>query len=251
MVMDFDIFALAALFFAVAVLYSSVGHAGASGYLAAMALLGFAPEQMRPTALALNILVGGIGLYRYNKASLVPWRKVLPFVLTSIPCAYLSAQWKIPKETYSLLLSGLLIIAAAGSWRSGAIIQRIGETVQSKSIPLFPALLIGTAIGCLSGMTGTGGAIFLTPLLLFFSWAHTREASGLSVAFVWLNSLAAITGLLKSQQTLPDALPFWLFAVALGAILGTQLGIHRLPSHQLRKGLAIVLLIAAMKLLIS
>lgn len=251
MLMDFDIFALAALFFAVAILYSSVGHAGASGYLAAMALLGFAPEQMRPTALALNILVGGIGLYRFNKANLVPWRKVLPFVLTSIPCAYFSAQWTIPKETYSLILSGLLIFAAFGSWRSGSLIKLSGESIQSKSIPLLPALLIGTAIGCLSGITGTGGAIFLTPLLLFFMWAHTREASGLSVAFVWLNSIAAIIGLLKSQQTLPSALPFWLFAVTLGALLGTQLGIHRLPSHQLRKGLAIVLMIAAIKLFIS
>jgi uncharacterized membrane protein YfcA len=249
--MDFDIYILAALFFSVAVLYSSVGHAGASGYLAAMALLGFAPEQMRPTALALNILVGGIGLFRYNKANLVPWRKVLPFVLTSIPCAYFSAQWKIPKETYSLILSGLLTIAALGSWRSGTLIQRIGESIQSKPIPLFPALIIGTAIGCLSGVTGTGGAIFLTPLLLFYSWAHTREASGLSVAFVWLNSLAAIIGLMKSNQTLPEALPYWLIAVALGALLGTQLGIHRLPAYKLRKGLAIVLLIAAVKLLIS
>lgn len=249
--MDFDHYTLAALFFLVAVLYSSVGHAGASGYLAAMALLGFAPEQMRPTALALNILVGGIGLYRYNKANFVPWEKVLPFVIASIPCAYFSAQWKIPKETYSMLLAGLLLVASIGSWRSGIIIERVGESLTSKSIPIYIALLIGAAIGCLSGITGTGGAIFLTPLLLFFSWAHTREASGLSVAFVWLNSIAAIIGLLKSQQTLPDALPLWLVAVALGAIVGTQLGIHRLPTYQLRKGLAIVLLIAVGKLLIS
>jgi uncharacterized protein len=249
--MDFDQLTLAALFFLVAALYSSVGHAGASGYLAAMALLGFAPEQMRPTALALNILVGGIGLYRFNKAGLVPWRKVLPFVLASIPCAYISAQWKISKESYSLLLAGILLIAAAGAWRSGILIERKGETLVSKPIPIMVALLIGALIGCLSGITGTGGAIFLTPLLLYFSWAHTREASGLSVAFVWLNSLAAITGLMQSNQTLPESLPYWLVAVALGAILGTQLGIHRWPTHRLRKGLAVVLVIAAGKLLIG
>jgi uncharacterized membrane protein YfcA len=248
--MNFDHYTLAALFFLVAVLYSSVGHAGASGYLAAMALLGFAPEQMRPTALALNILVGGIGLFRYNKAGLVPWIKVLPFVLASIPCAYLSAQWKIPKETYSLLLAGLLLVAGIGSWRSGSIIERIGESIESKPIPILTALMIGAAIGCLSGLTGTGGAIFLTPLLLYFSWAHTREASGLSVAFVWLNSLAAIMGLMRSNQTLPEALPYWLIAVALGALLGTQLGIQHWPTHRLRKGLAIVLFIAAGKLLL-
>jgi uncharacterized membrane protein YfcA len=249
--MDFDLYTLAALFFLIATLYSSVGHAGASGYLAAMALLGFAPEQMRPTALALNILVGGIGLYRYHKAGLVPWQKVLPFVLASIPCAYFSAQWKIPKETYSILLAGLLLVAALGSWRSGVIIERIGESVQSKHIPIFTALLIGAAIGCLSGMTGTGGAIFLTPLLLYYSWSHTREASGISVAFVWLNSTAAIIGLMQSNQTLPEALPWWLLVVALGAILGTQLGIQHWPTHRLRKGLAIVLLIAAGKLLLG
>jgi uncharacterized membrane protein YfcA len=249
--MDSDLYALAALFFLVATLYSSVGHAGASGYLAAMALLGFAPEQMRPTALVLNILVGGIGLFRFYNAGLVPWKKVLPFVLASIPCAYLSAQWKIPKETYSLLLAGLLLLAAIGSWRSGSIIARIGETIESKPIPILTALIIGAAIGCLSGMTGTGGAIFLTPILLYFSWAHTREASGISVAFVWLNSIAAIIGLMHSDQSLPEALPIWLIAVALGAWLGTQLGIQQWPTHRLRKGLAIVLLIAAIKLLIS
>jgi uncharacterized membrane protein YfcA len=249
--MDLHQISLATLFFLVAVLYSSVGHAGASGYLAAMALLGFAPEQMRPTALALNILVGGIGLYRFNKVGLVPWRKVLPFVLASIPCAYFSAQWHIPKQTYSLILAVILIIAAAGSWRSSVLIKQAGEQMTSKPIPLLTALMIGAGIGCLSGITGTGGAIFLTPLLLYFAWSHTREASGLSVAFVWLNSIAGLIGLLKSNQSLPDALPLWLVAVALGALLGTQLGIHKWPTHRLRKGLAIVLLIAAGKLLFS
>jgi uncharacterized membrane protein YfcA len=249
--MDFDQLTLAALFFLVAALYSSVGHAGASGYLAVMALLGFAPEQMRPTALALNILVGGIGLFRFHQAKLVPWRKVLPFVLASIPCAYISAQWHIPKQTYSLLLAGILLIAAVGAWRSGVLIASKGESFTSKPIPIMLALLIGAVIGCLSGITGTGGAIFLTPLLLFFYWAHTRQASGLSVAFVWLNSLAAIIGLMQSNQTIPDALPIWLVAVALGALVGTQLGIHQWPTHRLRKGLAVVLMIAAGKLLIG
>lgn len=249
--MDFEHYTLAALFFLVAALYSSVGHAGASGYLAAMALLGFAPEQMRPTALVLNIMVGGIGLWRFHRASLVPWRKVLPFVLASIPAAYLTAQWKVPKETYSMLLGGLLAAAAVGAWHSGDRIALNGESPASNRIPWPAALLTGALIGCLSGITGTGGAIFLTPLLLAMAWAHTREASGLSVAFVWLNSLAAILGLLRSRQEFPDALPLWLVAVALGALLGTQLGIHHWPAHRLRKGLAVVLAIAAGKLLLS
>ena len=249
--MDTQALGLAALFFLAAALYSSVGHAGASGYLAAMALLGFAPEQMRPTALALNILVGGIGLYRFNKSGLVPWCKVLPFVLASIPAAYLAAQWKVPKETYSLILAIVLLTAAAGAWRSGVLIERHGENMLSKPVPVFAALLIGAAIGCLSGITGTGGAIFLTPLLLYFGWAHTRQASGLSVAFVWLNSLAGLMGLLRSNQSFPDMLPLWLVAVGLGALLGTQLGIHRWPTHRLRKSLAVVLVIAAGKLFLG
>jgi uncharacterized protein len=249
--MDIDTAVLAGLFFLVAALYSSVGHAGASGYLAAMALLGFTPEQMRPTALALNILVGGIGLFRFHQAGLVPWRKVLPFVLASIPAAYLAAQWKVPKETYSMLLGGLLAAAAVGAWHSGDKIAQYGESLASQPVPWAAALLAGTLIGCLSGITGTGGAVFLTPLILAMGWTHTREASGLSVAFVWLNSLAAIFGLLRSQQSFPDALPFWLAAVALGAVLGTQIGIARWPAHRLRKILAAVLLIAAGKLLFT
>lgn len=249
--MDLDILTLAGLFFLVAALYSSVGHAGASGYLAAMALLGFAPEQMRPTALALNILVGGIGLWRFHRAGLVPWRKVLPFVLASIPAAFLAAQWQVPKETYSILLGALLLTAAIGAWRSGQQLAQTAESLASKSVPWPVALVAGGLIGCLSGITGTGGAIFLTPLILAMAWAHTREASGLSVAFVWLNSLAAILGLLRSNQSFPEALPIWLLAVALGAVLGTQLGIQRWPVHRLRKSLAVVLAIAAGKLLLG
>lgn len=249
--MDVDTLALTGLFFLVATLYSSVGHAGASGYLAAMALLGFAPEHMRPTALVLNILVGGIGLWRFHRAALVPWKKVLPFVLASIPCAFLAAQWNLPKTTYSLLLGTLLLIAAAGAWHSGQILEKTGEITHSTAVPWPAALLCGALIGGLSGLTGTGGAIFLTPLILAMGWAHTREASGLSVAFVWLNSLAAILGLLRSQQSFPDALPVWLLAVALGAILGTQLGIQHWPVHRLRKSLAAVLAIAAGKLLLA
>ena len=110
-------FLLPALFFVVAVLYSSVGHAGASGYIAAMALLGFAPEQMRPTALALNLLVGGIGLYRWWRGGHVRWRNVLPFVLASAPAAFLSAQIRLPKDSYSMLLGVVLLVAAIGVFR--------------------------------------------------------------------------------------------------------------------------------------
>ncbi|MFZ5662741.1 MAG: sulfite exporter TauE/SafE family protein [Pseudomonadota bacterium] len=240
---------LALLFALVAVLYSSVGHAGASGYLAAMALVGLAPEQMRPTALALNLLVGGIGLLRFWRAGFVRWRNVLPFVLASAPAAFFAARVQLPKQSYSLLLGLILLVAALGVFRSATRAASEDARAQGRVVPWLPALLAGGSIGVLSGLTGTGGAIFLTPLLLFMHWMPTREASGTSVAFVWINSLTALAGLLQAQGTLPEALPLWLGAVAVGALVGTQLGLKWLPVRMLRYALGVVLLIAAGKLL--
>ena len=242
---------LALLFFAVAVLYSSVGHAGASGYIAAMALLGFAPEQMRPTALALNLLVGGIGLFRFWRGGHVRWRNVLPFVLASAPAAFFAAQVKLPADSYSLLLGLVLLVAAAGVFRSASRAESDDIESIGRRVPWLPGLLIGATIGVLSGLTGTGGAIFLTPLLLFARWMPTREASGTSVAFVWINSLTGLAGLLHASGTLPQALPMWLVAVALGAVLGTQLGLRWMPVKALRHALGVVLVIAALKLLLT
>jgi hypothetical protein len=241
--------AAAALFFLVATLYSSVGHAGASGYIASMALLGFAPAQLRPTALALNLLVGGIGLIRFWRGGHVRWRNVLPFVLASAPVAFFAAQIELPKETYSMLLGVVLVVAAIGMFRSAARADAQDIAAAGQRVPWLPGLLIGATIGLLSGLTGTGGAIFLTPLLLFAHWMPTREASGTSVAFVWINSLTGLAGLLHATGTLPAALPMWLMAVAAGALLGTQLGLRWLPVAKLRLVLGVVLLIAAAKLL--
>lgn len=244
-------FLLAALFFVVAALYSSVGHAGASGYIASMALLGFAPEQMRPTALALNLLVGGIGLYRWWRGGHVRWRNVLPFVLASAPAAFLSAQVKLPKESYSMLLGIVLLAAALGVFRHASRAESEDAAAQGRNVPWLAGLLVGAAIGTLSGLTGTGGAIFLTPLLLFAHWMPTREASGTSVAFVWINSLTGLAGLLHSGQALPSMLPLWLGVVAVGALIGTQMGLKWLPVRGLRYALGIVLLIASAKLMFA
>jgi len=242
---------LAALFLAVAVLYSSVGHAGASGYIAAMALLGFAPEQVRPTALALNLLVGGIGLFRWSRGGHVRWRNVLPFVLASAPAAFLSAQVKLPKESYSMLLGLVLLVAAIGVFRHASRAESEDAAARGRDVPWLAGLLVGAAIGTLSGLTGTGGAIFLTPLLLFARWMPTREASGTSVAFVWINSLTGLAGLLQSGQSLPAMLPLWLGVVAIGALVGTQMGLRWLPVRGLRYALVAVLLIASGKLLLA
>ena len=240
---------LAALFFAVAVLYASVGHAGASGYIAAMALLGFVPEQVRPTALALNLLVGGIGLLRWWRGGHVRWRNVLPFVLASAPAAYFAAQVQLPRERFAILLGVVLLAAAIGVFQHAARAEQEDREFAGRRVPWWPGLVAGGAIGVLSGLTGTGGAIFLTPLLLFARWMPTREASGTSVAFVWINSLTGLAGLLHASGTLPAMLPLWLGVVAVGALLGSQLGLHWLPVRGLRRMLGVVLLVAAAKLL--
>jgi uncharacterized membrane protein YfcA len=243
---------LAPVLFLVAVLYSSVGHAGASGYIAAMALLALAPAETRPTALVLNLLVGGIGLVRFARAGHVRWRRVLPFVLASAPAAYLAARVTLPAESYSRLLGGVLLVAALGIFRGAGHAQADDRLAAERPVPWLPASFAGGAIGALSGLTGTGGAIFLTPLLLFARWMPTRDASGTSVAFVWINSLTALAGLLQSSAgSLPRALPLWLGCVALGALLGTQLGLRWLPVAALRRVLGLVLLIAAGKLMLA
>ncbi|MBB1060181.1 sulfite exporter TauE/SafE family protein [Marilutibacter spongiae] len=239
---------LAVLLLGVAALYSSVGHAGASGYIAMMALMGLAPEQIRPTALTLNLLVGGIGLFRFWRNGHVRWRNVLPFVLASAPAAFFAAQVRLPKESYSILLGVVLLVAAIGVFRHASRAEEEDAATAGRRVPWVPGLLTGAVIGVLSGLTGTGGAIFLTPLLLFARWMPTREASGTSVAFVWINSLTALAGLLHATGSLPTALPLWLGAVAVGALVGTQMGLRWVPVRGLRLLLGFVLLIAAGKL---
>lgn len=242
---------LALLLMLVATLYSSVGHAGASGYIAVMALMGLAPETLRPTALTLNLLVGGIGLLRFWRDGHVRLRNVLPFVVASAPAAFFAAQIKLPRESYSMLLGLVLLVAAIGVFRHAGQAEVEDAASAGRRVPWIPGLLAGAAIGILSGLTGTGGAIFLTPLLLFAHWMPTREAAGTSVAFVWINSLTALAGLLHATGELPDALPLWLGAVAVGALVGTQLGLRWLPTRGLRRMLGVVLVIAAGKLLFA
>jgi uncharacterized membrane protein YfcA len=238
---------LAAGFFAIAVLYSSVGHAGASGYIAVMTLVGMAVPEIRPTALALNLVVGAIGIVRFGRAGLVAWRALPPLVLASAPMAWVGARLQLPHGAHELALAAVLLFTSVVLWRTAD--RAADETAVSPTrVPWLPGLTAGASIGLVSGVTGTGGAIFLTPLLLFANWAPTRQASGLSVAFVWINSLLGLAGLWSTGLALPTAFPWWAAAVALGAVVGTQLGLKMLPVPTLRRALALVLLIAVAKL---
>ncbi len=235
---------LGALFFAAALLYAGVGHAGASAYLAAMALVGLAPAEMRPTALILNLFVASIVVVRFSRAGHLPWRQLVPLVAGSLPAAFAGGLIDVPGELYRPLVALVLL---AGAWRlATAMPSPAGEGVAA--VPVAAGVAAGAGIGLLAGLTGTGGGIFLTPLLVLASWAGTRDAAGLSGAFILANSVAGLGGLLVGGFTIPGALPGWIMAVVGGGLIGSWLGANRFSVLGLRRVLAFVLVLAAVKL---
>jgi uncharacterized membrane protein YfcA len=236
---------LAALFFAAALLYASVGHAGASAYLAAMALVGVAPETMRPTALALNVFVATIVVVRFWSAGHLPWRQLVPFVIGSIPLAFIGGTIDVPGAVYRPMVALVLLV---GAWRlatSGSAERSQGETA---GVPPLLGVASGAGIGLLAGLTGTGGGIFLTPLLVLAGWTRTRDAAGLSGAFILANSASGLAGLATGGVSLPPTIPLWIGAVAVGGLIGSWLGARRFSILSLRRALAVVLVLAAAKL---
>jgi uncharacterized membrane protein YfcA len=238
-------FLLAVLFLVAALLYGSVGHAGASAYLASMALVGLAPEVMKPTALVLNILVASIVTLRFARAGFVRPMALLPFLVGSIPAAFIGGAFTLPTTIYRPLVGAVLLVAAA---RFGWTAAHAGDDVPPRA-PWPGAVASGAGIGLLAGLTGTGGGIFLTPLLLAAGWAGTRFAAGTSAAFILANSISGLAGNLASVGSLPTAIPLWLGAVAVGGAVGSQLGSRRMPAPWIRRALAAVLLIAGLKLI--
>ena len=236
---------LALLFLVAAVLYGMVGHAGASAYLAIMALVGVTPEVMRPTALVLNILVASIVTLRFARAGFVKPVAVLPFLIGSVPAAILGGAISLPGEVYRPLVGGTLVFAA---FRFGVTAARAGDEFGPR-YPLLLGVVSGAIIGLLAGLTGTGGGIFLTPLLIAAGWAGTRFAAGTSAIFILANSISGLAGNFGAVGHVPSAIPAWLVAVAIGGAIGSELGSRRLPAPWVRRGLALVLLIAGLKLI--
>ena len=235
---------LALLFLAAATLYASVGHAGASAYLAAMALVGVAPETMRPTALVLNLFVASIVVVRFAAAGHLPWRQLVPLAVGSVPMAFVGGMVDLPGELYRPLVAAVLL---AGAWRLASA-RPSPDDEDRPGVPIPAGLAAGAAVGLLAGLTGTGGGIFLTPLLVLAGWTGTRDAAGLSGAFILLNSLAGVGGLATDGLVLPSALPAWIVAVVGGGLLGSWLGASRFSVLGLRRVLAVVLVLAAAKL---
>jgi len=235
---------LALAIFVGAALYSSVGHGGASAYIALMALFGVPGGVMRPTALVLNVLVSGLGSVRYIRAGQFRWRTLWPFLLGAMPMAFVGGGITLPAQVYRPLLGVILWLSAAR-----LLWPRELKAVRDWHDPAIPAAIAaGAGIGLLSGLTGTGGGIFLSPLLLFLAWSEPKAASGVVAVFIFANSVAGLAGNYAALQQLPPALPLFAVAALAGGLIGTTLGI-RLPVRLVLRSLALVLVVAGAKLI--
>ncbi|MCF8274808.1 MAG: sulfite exporter TauE/SafE family protein [Flavobacteriaceae bacterium] len=224
-------------------LYSSVGHGGASGYLAMMALFSFAPETMKPTALLLNLFVAGISFYYYYKEGYFNKKLFISFALTSIPLAFLGGTIEIDASIYKKILAVLLVFAILKMLN---VFGKESDTI--KQVKLWQGLVVGGIIGFFSGLIGIGGGIILTPVILLLHWGKMKEAAAVSALFIWVNSASGLIGQLSTGISL-NMDSFILVAIALiGGIFGGYFGSKKINNQNLRYILAFVLVIACVKL---
>jgi uncharacterized membrane protein YfcA len=228
----------------VAILYASVGHGGASGYIALMTLFNFAPEQIRTKALILNVVVSCIAFIQYAREEKINWQLAMPLLIASIPLAYLGATIKIDTQLFKILLAIVLLVP---------IFRFLGffkqEETAIETPKWFILVMVGAAIGFISGIIGIGGGILLTPLLLYFSWSSVRQASLLSALFILLNSISGLIAIKENVVQETESIYILLIAVVIGGIIGSYAGVKIFNSQVLKRILAIVLLIAVIKLI--
>ena len=239
---------LAALAFGVLVvafLYSSVGHAGASGYIAVMSLLGIAPATIKPVSLTLNILVASIGTWQFVRAGHFSWRLFWPFALLSIPFAFIGGYINLPTQALKYLLGAVLLYSAAHFFVRPP--PELEPSPPSRPI----ALMSGAGIGLLSGLSGTGGGIFLSPLMLFRHWARTKQVAATSVLFILVNSFSGLAGNIGSTKQFPAFALVLVAAAAIGGTAGSWLGSRRLDPVEIKRFLAVVLMIAGLKFILT
>ena len=233
-----------------AFLYASVGHGGASAYIAAMAIAGIAPAEMRPIALQLNVLVSAIATVKFYGAGHFRWPLFWPFAVVSIPAAYLGGAITLPGTAYKLLVGLVLLYAGWQLWWSA----RAGEELRPARkvpVPVPLAMAIGAVLGVLSGLIGVGGGIFLSPILLLFGWAGTKQTSAVAAPFILVNSLAALAAGFVRNPTPPPDYAWWLMAAVLvGGWAGAEYGSRRFANPLIRRVLAVVLAIAGGKMVL-
>lgn len=239
------IIVLSLLIGVVAFLYSSVGHAGASGYIAVLALFAVPPEVIKPVALLLNILVASLGTWQFVRAGHFSWGLFWPFALPAIPLAFLGGYISLPGQVFHVLVGIVLLFSALRF-----VVKPEDDAVRNRPGKL-ACLPLGGGLGLLAGLTGTGGGIFLTPLLLHLRWAKAKTAAAVSVVFILGNSTAGLLGNLAATRSFPAFAVIFLVAALCGGALGSYCGSQRFPPRMIKRLLAGVLLIAGLKLILA
>ncbi len=237
-----DLFFLLAALLVSSALYASVGHGGASAYLAVMAIAGFAAAEMKPIALTLNIVVSLLAMIHFHQAGHFRKNLFIPLIITSIPCAFLGGWLQLPDPVFKWILAAGLLF---GAWRLAFRIPSETTDIRPPNVIALGAL--GMGIGLLSGLIGIGGGIFLTPLLILFHWSNSKTAAAISAAFIFVNSISGLAGFIVKGGEIPSETAVLLPAVLIGGMIGAYWGSNRAQNPALLKALAIVLLIAAMK----
>lgn len=228
-----------------AVLYSSVGHGGASGYLAAMALFGLAPDVMKPAALTMNLFVASLVLFRLYRADYFSFRIFIPLALASMPMAYVGGTLMPVDTTYQYLVGGMLLLAAL------SFFIRIDNERPCVDVKLSIAVPVGAALGFISGLTGVGGGIYLSPLLLWLRWTQMRTNAAIAAAFILVNSAAGLAGHVMTVNRWPADVTWYVVAALLGAVVGAELAVRRLAPPVLRQLLGVVLIVAGTKMVMT
>ena len=239
---------LCAAVFVVAFFYSSVGHGGATGYLAALALLGIAPASAKVAVLITNVLVASVAWWRFYRAGHSDWKILLSFAVASVPCAYFGSKIHVSPQVYKLVLGavlavGGLVLLFRSRWQT--------DEVALRKCFLPVALMVGAVLGFLAGLTGIGGGVFLSPVLYLFRWVKPKTTGGIAAGFIVVNSIAGLAG--AGWEKIAHAGPLlWLTVPAvIGALLGTHLGARRWSSVTFSRVLAAVLIFAGGKLLLE
>ena len=228
----------------IAFFYSSVGHGGASGYLALMALFSFLPEEIRPTALVLNLVVAGISFMLFARRGYFQWKLFLPFAILSVPASFLGGMLNIDPKWYKIILGVFLLFATSRMLG----LYKIEEVKKEREIAVSLGLMIGACIGFFSGLIGIGGGIILSPIILLLGWGDAKEAAASSALFIWVNSIAGLMGQWNNGMTLNDQLWWFILIAIVGGFFGSFMGSRFLNNEKLRFILAAILILSSLKL---
>lgn len=245
--MDSQTLLLSIAFLITAMVYAAVGQAGASGYIAIMGFAGFSPLAMKTTALSLNLLVAAIGTVLFLRAGRLSWRNVWPFAILGFPFSMLGGALHLPERVYFPVVGVVLILSAFQMART-ALSGKRTDVEAPVTPPFMAALATGAVIGFVSGTTGTGGGVFLAPIILTMHWGTARQTAATTAVYNLMNSFAALIGAYAAWDHIPSALPAWLVAVAVGGTIGAYIGSRYLSDRWLRGILSMLLFMSGIKL---